>query len=322
MFAHLLGDDVTNIVLFVGIIITFIASFLALGISRNYLPHDAGRAYAHNGGHSKGKARGAGLVIMVCFFISTLLFVQISGEMVIYLILMTAEMVAGYMDDSSKTSWGELKKALLDLIIAVIFVITFLINNPSSFQLTFISTTVYINPVLYGILLVILVFVSINVTNCTDGVDGLVSTILMVSFGTIAILFYKYDIHPEFRNMIALLLIILCAYLWFNTKPSSILMGDAGSRALGFLLAVVLAKLQHPLLFLLVALVIIIDGGLGLLKLVLVRAFKRPMLTQITTPVHDHFRKNYNWPDNKVVIRFGIIQAVINACVVFASTSL
>ena len=63
------------------------------------------------------------------------------------------------------------------------------------------------------------------------------------------------------------MLMVLAAYLWFNCSPSKILMGDAGSRSIGVFLAVISLKSADPLLFILFASVIIVDGGLGLLKL-------------------------------------------------------
>lgn len=76
--------------------------------------------------------------------------------------------------------------------------------------------------------------------------------------------------------MIAALLFAatLLAYLCFNSKPSTMLMGDAGSRALGFFIAVLAMKSGHPLIYILLALVLIIDGGLGLVKIFLLRFLK------------------------------------------------
>lgn len=51
-------------------------------------------------------------------------------------------------------------------------------------------------------------------------------------------------------------------------------MGDAGSRALGFFIAVLAMKSGHPLIYILLALVLIIDGGLGLVKIFLLRFLK------------------------------------------------
>ena len=89
------------------------------------------------------------------------------------------------------------------------------------------------------------------------------------------------------------------------------LMGDAGSRALGFYIAVIAIKSHHPVIYLLLAGVLIIDGGLGLVKLFLKRFLKISILKNTRTPIHDHVRKKCGWSDTQVVVRFLIIQVIL-----------
>jgi phospho-N-acetylmuramoyl-pentapeptide-transferase len=104
---------------------------------------------------------------------------------------------------------------------------------------------------------------------------------------------------------------VLLSYLYFNSKPSSMLMGDAGSRALGFYLAVVAMKSGHPFAYILLALVIIVDGGIGLVKIFLKRFLKISILKNTLTPLHDHVRKNKGWSDTQVGYRFCIYQIIL-----------
>ena len=105
----------------------------------------------------------------------------------------------------------------------------------------------------------------------------------------------------------------LLAYLWMNAKPSTLLMGDAGSRAMGFFLAVLALKSSHPFSFLLAALVFIVDGSLGILKISLKRFLHISILKNTRTPLHDHVRKNKGWSDEQVVARWLILQCVASA---------
>ncbi|HAJ97954.1 MAG TPA: phospho-N-acetylmuramoyl-pentapeptide-transferase, partial [Ruminococcus sp.] len=110
-------------------------------------------------------------------------------------------------------------------------------------------------------------------------------------------------------------LFVLIGYLWFNCSPSSMLMGDAGSRALGLLIALAFMISGMPFLFIPCALMIIIDGGLGLLKLTVLRVTKsKTFMKNIRTPIHDHARKNKGWSDTQVVTRFTLLQILL--CVV------
>ena len=103
-----------------------------------------------------------------------------------------------------------------------------------------------------------------------------------------------------------------------NASPSRLLMGDAGSRAIGFFLALAVLKTGSPLLYIPAALVLIVDGGLGLFKVFLLRFFKIKILKNTRTPIHDHMRKNKGWSDTQVVFRFAIVQIVISLALLFA----
>ena len=94
-------------------------------------------------------------------------------------------------------------------------------------------------------------------------------------------------------------------------------MGDAGSRAIGLVIAVVALKTGSPLLFIPCAIVLIIDGGLGLIKVALLRFLKIRILKNTRTPIHDHVRKNKGWSDTQTVFRFIIIQIVVSFILIF-----
>ena len=90
-------------------------------------------------------------------------------------------------------------------------------------------------------------------------------------------------------------------------------MADAGSRALGFYIAGIALKSTHPFIYILLAAVMIVDGGIGLVKIALKRFLKISILKKTRTPLHDHVRKNLGWSDTQVVVRFLILQTVLAA---------
>ena len=94
-------------------------------------------------------------------------------------------------------------------------------------------------------------------------------------------------------------------------------MGDAGSRALGLFIAICALKSGDPFIFIPLALVFILDGGLGLLKVFLLRFLKIHILKNVRTPLHDQVRKVWGWSNTQCVYRFCIIQLVICAVVFF-----
>ena len=230
-----------------GIVVTFLLTFLALKHPFSFLPSDHGREFAVNGGLSRGKLRGVGLVIVICFLIGSVLFLPLGAEYVIYAILLVCIMLSGYLDDASETPWSDYKKGAIDLVISIVTVITFV--NYNSTTICFGSMSLTIPKVVYIILGIILIWISINVTNCSDGVDGLCASLSCVVI--------------------------------------------------------------HPFLYLLMAGVMIVDGGIGLVKVFLLRFLKIAILKNTRTPLHDHVRLKYKWSDSQVVIRFVILQILL-----------
>ncbi len=318
MIYYLVGSLYLKELTFISVLFAFALTILAIHFGEKTLPRDAGRAFAINGTKSVGKPRGAGIIFILTFILSSVLFIPVNAETIIYLILVLVAMLSGYFDDSAKTPWGELKKGLIDLAIAITSAITFLHYNPNTIELSFFRMTVTIHPILYGILIVILIWASINVTNCSDGVDGLCGTLSAITLSTCYILYKIYDVEPYFRHIVLIMIVSILGYLWFNASPSKLLMGDAGSRAIGLFIAFAFLKLYHPLLYVPIALMLIIDGGLGLFKVSCMRFLHIKPLKNIRTPIHDHMRKNKGWSDPQVVFRFAIIQIVIGLGIIYA----
>ncbi len=292
----------------IGMIVAFIFTFITLNMRFSFLPQDQGRAFAVNGALSKGKLRGVGLIFVIDFILMAVLFLPLSVEFLIYLGLIFLIMLSGYMDDASDKPWNEYKKGLIDFAISVGTMVTFLSQNSTT--VTVFSFEFTIPYPVYFILGVILIWIAINVTNCSDGVDGLCGSLVIVTVMSFVIMFS--ETLGSIGTAGQILCAVLLAYLYFNCSPSSMLMGDAGSRALGFFIALLAMKSGHPFAYIMLSLVLIIDGGLGLLKISLIRFLKLHVMTNLRTPIHDHMRKNLEWSDTQVVIRFVIIQVVIS----------
>ena len=318
-----LGDKIDiRLAAFIGIVFAFAATCFLLQKFSGLLPTDQGREYAHDGKLSAGKPRGAGFLFILVFLVSALLFIGIQREMVIYLILVAAAMMTGFLDDCSKAPWGEYKKGLLDLVSAVMVAVTFLNFNDNTVELMLFQNSLTIPPVVFGILIVILVWVSVNVTNCSDGVDGLSGTLTIVTLLSIYVLDRMKGMDENYNYLILLFVICLLGYLWFNATPSKLMMGDAGSRAMGLFISIAVLKLGSPFLYVLLALVLILDGGLGLIKVSLLRFLKIKILKNVRTPLHDHVRKVWGWSNTQTVYRFAIIQIMIAVGVVYMASLL
>lgn len=317
MLSFLLPDAPESAMAFFGILFSFAATVIATAILAPYLPKDGGREYAHDGKLSQGKPRGAGIIFVLAFVAATLLFVPLQAEIIIYLILIVICMMTGYLDDAAKSPWGEYKKGFLDLCVAIMVAVTYLKYNGADVDLALFGVTLTLPAWLFALLTVVLVWTSVNVTNCADGVDGLSGTLVIIT--TLSI--YGIDLLREREESFALLNLLfgvaILGYLWFNATPSKLMMGDAGSRAMGLFISIAILKTGAPVLYVPVALVLILDGGLGLIKVSLIRFLKIHVMKNIRTPLHDHVRKNWGWSNTQTVYRFAIIQIMICLAVLY-----
>ena len=317
MLHNLLSDNYASLLAFAGILFAFVATVAATAKLQGFLPKDAGREYAHDGKLSAGKPRGAGIIFVLAFVAAALLFSPMKAEILIYLILIVICMMTGFLDDASKIPWGEYKKGFLDLCVAALVSMTFLRYNSNVIRLALFDMELTIPPVLFAILAVILVWGSVNVTNCADGVDGLSGTLTIISIMTIYIVDRLLGVGDDVTYLILLFAVCILGYLWYNATPSRLMMGDAGSRSMGLFISIAILKTGSPLLYIPIALVLILDGGLGLLKVFLLRFLKIRILKNTRTPLHDHVRKVWNWSNTQTVFRFAIIQIILAVAVVY-----
>lgn len=317
MINHIMGEDGARTVAFLGILLAFAATCAVMHLGADLLPKDHGREYAVDGKKSAGKPRGAGFLFVLVFIAAALLFGRMDRELLIYLILTGTAMLTGFLDDCARTPWGEYKKGLLDLFIAVMVAVTFLNFNGSGVIFLLADRTVTLPPVLFGLFTVILVWVSINVTNCSDGVDGLSGTLTIITLMTIYLVDLMQNRGTGFSYLILLFCVCILGYLWYNATPSRLMMGDAGSRAMGLFISIAILKTGSPFLYIPAALVLILDGGLGLIKVFLLRFLKIRILTKVRTPLHDQARKVWEWSNTQTVFRFAIIQIMLCAVVIY-----
>ncbi len=316
MIYNLMNSEGGSLLALIGVLFAFGGTWLATAKLSPYLPKDGGRDFAHDGKLSAGKPRGAGIIFVLVFVASVLLFIPIKPELVIYMILITICMMTGFLDDAAKTPWGEYKKGFLDLCVAAMVAMTFLKYNSAVVELAFFDVKFVLHPVVFALLTIVLVWASVNVTNCADGVDGLSGTLTIVTLGTIYVINQLKD-KPDFSYAILLFIVCLLGYLWFNATPSKLMMGDAGSRAMGLVISIAILKTGCPVLYIPVAIVLILDGGLGLVKVALIRFLKIHILKNTRTPLHDHVRKVWDWSNTQTVYRFAIIQVIVSAATIY-----
>lgn len=303
------------------------------------LGHDRGRKYAQGSEVNIGKPTGVGFYFILVFLLVSSIFCFLispitsdkgffeSGNVVtglgFGLLAVLAEMVTGWLDDRSKNAWNEYIKGALDFVVSLIagFIVVHFFGTRVYLAIT--GTYFDIHPVLFYCLAVLLFVVSINATNATDGIDGLSGSLSVIAVITTFIMGF---LAKSLFDDNALLLVVffvpaLIAYLIFNFNPSKMLMGDAGSRSLGFFIAFFLIYCRIPLLYFIVGLPFLCDGGISIVKITVGRLTKKKIILfkNITTPLHDELRKNRKFSVKKVWFTLVIAATVINLLYIIAA---
>ncbi len=289
------------------------------------LPTDKGREYAIDAEKSIGKPMSAGIVFIPIFMIVSILVVPFDWKFVGILACVAFAMVIGYLDDKSDTGWNEYRLGAIDLVIAIVASVIICELQPFVVWLPILKDSLVVSPLVFISVSTILIWTSINATNCSDGVDG-----LSASLSSMAILFLggilygivghadisRYLLVPHYGQgadwgiMSFVLVGCLTGYLWHNSYPSAVMMGDSGSRPIGLMLGVLVMACGNPFLIIVVAFMVLVNGATGMIKVALLRFFKIGIFRQIRYPLHDHVRHNMGWSNTQVLVRFMLLQAV------------
>lgn len=283
-----------------GLPFAFIATLLLLifkPFSNKLLGRDRGKVFVEGSEVNKGKFTGVGIYFITVYAVAVVCFCYSSFSLFFMMLLMMASSIFGFMDDRSINPWGEYLKGALDfgvsIIAAILYVVIFGNKLVSPFGNEF-----YIPSIIYVVLAIVLFIVTINATNATDGVDGLCGTLSILTV-------ISLEIAAAIRGTLgfngflvgALFIAILIPYLFFNFYPSKMLMGDAGSRGIGFFIAFYAMYLKIPFAYLIVGLPFLLDGGLSILKITIGRISDKVfhkkiiILKNLRTPIHDHLKK-------------------------------
>ncbi|WCG33760.1 phospho-N-acetylmuramoyl-pentapeptide-transferase [Enterococcus dispar] len=210
----------------------------------------------------------------------------------------------GFLDDFIKIfkkrnmGLNSLQKLIGQILGAVIFYFVFLKDGNSN-SLNVFGFELNLG-ILYGLFVIFWLVGFSNAVNLTDGIDGLVSGLGVISFATYGMIAWKQN---QFDVLIICLSVIggLLGFFTYNRKPAKIFMGDVGSLALGGLLAAISILLHQEWTLLLVGLIYVIETASVMLqvssfKLTGKRLFKM-------SPIHHHFEMS-GWTEWKIDLVF------------------
>ena len=274
-----------------------------------------------------------GLMILAAITFSSLLWARLDNHYVwIVLITTLAFGLIGFMDDYLKVvrknpdgliaRWKYFWQSTAALILALVLFFT----ATSTAELTFVMPFFKSYMPFLGLAFIPLVYFTVvgssNAVNLTDGLDGLAIMPTVMVAAAFALIAYLTS-HVNYAHYLyipyipkASELVIVCGtvvgaglgFLWFNTYPAQVFMGDVGSLALGALLGVIAVLVRQEIL-------LVIMGGIFVLETVSVilqvGSYKlRKQRIFRMAPIHHHYEKK-GWPEPRVIVRFWIITIML-----------
>ncbi|MDP8298997.1 MAG: phospho-N-acetylmuramoyl-pentapeptide-transferase [Candidatus Tantalella remota] len=281
--------------------------------------------------HKEGTPTMGGILILIAVLVSALLWCRIDND---YVIMVMAGMVwlgvIGFIDDYIKLKNKSAKgiagvtKLAGQVVLALIIGIFVIKNNAigSGLYVPFMKNAV-VNLGMFYILFVLVVIVGAsNAVNLTDGLDGLaVGCVVFISL-TYAVVSYvtgnatlaKYL--QVFYLPGAGELTVFCAalagaglgFLWFNSHPASVFMGDTGSLALGGTIAIISVLIKKEVLLVITGGVLVVESLSVILQVLSFKMRKKRLF--LMSPIHHHFQVK-GWHESKITIRFWIIAAIL-----------
>ncbi len=284
--------------------------------------------------HKKsGTPTMGGLLILISVSVSTLLWADLTNKFVWLVLLATMGFgLIGFFDDFVKlarpNSEGLRPRSKFGLQLLLGFVIGLtLILNPSDSITTLLPLPFFKRALpdlgwFYLPLVMLVVVGTSNAVNLTDGLDGLAIGPVMIASLVYAVIVYATG-NVKFANYLQILyvkgageLTLFCfamvgaslGFLWFNTYPATVFMGDIGSLALGGALGTVAVISKHELLLILVGGIFVIEALSVILQVASFKLFGKRVFRM--APIHHHYELK-GWAEPKIIVRFWIVSIIL-----------
>ena len=270
--------------------------------------------------HKKGTPTMGGISFIISIIISLVIAMFLDSENMKYYFLFVYTTISfsiiGYIDDmlivvkKKNDGLAPRKKLMLQILFSVILyiLVTFIYKDINYIHIPVLDYKLNIS-YLYLIFIVFWQTGFSNAVNLTDGLDGLATSVTIITTTTFALLAYKEN---NFPVLVFCLTIVgaLLGFLLFNRNPAKIFMGDTGSLALGGILAAISVILHKEIAFLFIGLVYILET----LSVIIQVAYFKKTGKRIfkMSPLHHHFELS-GYGEVKTVYIFVAIAVISSA---------
>lgn len=275
-----------------------------------------------------------GILMLLAVLTSILLWGNFSNRYTVLItIASSAFCLIGFLDDylkfvkkSSKGLHARIKLSTQLLISAA--VVLYIYFGPERSEQTTLLYVPFINypvvdlSVFYIPFAILLLVGTSNSVNLTDGLDGLATGLIIFVISAYAGISYLTG-HIEIANYLRIPYIpgsaeltVFCmsvlganiGFLWFNSHPAEIFMGDTGSLSLGGSIGLISLLIKKEILLLIVGGVFAAETLSVIVQVISYKLFKKRVF--LMTPLHHHFELK-GWSESKIIVRFWIVGAML-----------
>ena len=261
-----------------------------------------------------------GIIFLLAAMAAALFFVKDYPKIIPVMFTTLGFGIIGFLDDYIKVvkkrnlGLTEIQKLVLQFIVTAVFAF-YLVKYSGVGTKMLIPFTggfdegIYLNlPIwLFIPALFVIMLGTVNGTNLTDGLDGLLSnvTVLVAAFFMVVAVATKSGLHPVAGAVMGALL----GFLLFNAHPAKVFMGDTGSLALGGFVASMAFMMNMPIFIAIVGLIYLVEILSDILQVTYFKATHGKRIFKMA-PIHHHFEL-CGWAETKVVAVFAIVTAVL-----------
>jgi phospho-N-acetylmuramoyl-pentapeptide-transferase len=270
------------------------------------------------GHHGKaGTPTMGGLAVLLAVLIPFLILSDYRAQSVAVLGTTLAMAALGFADDWTKLrkrrSLGVSGRAKL-LIQALTAIALWLaasefVGLQDTLRLRFVDASIDLG-VAYPVLIFLVLAGATNGVNLTDGLDGLAAGCAAIVFLTFTAMTFITTGQQDLALLSACLVGACVGFLWFNSFPASVFMGDTGSLGLGGAIAALAVLTKSEVLLILIGGIFVIEALSVAVQVFAFQRFRKRVF--LMTPIHHHFEL-LGWSETKIILRFWIVAAICAA---------
>ena len=263
-----------------------------------------------------------GLIFIVPTIISAIILLLMGkmnfGENIfIVLFVFISHAILGFMDDylsikrRNNEGLTEFQKLAGQLVISLVFFYIFMkTGNEPTINIHTLGINIDLGW-LYGIFLLFILVASSNAVNLTDGLDGLAGGLSAIAFFALGIISWGAAYVSGSQDIAIFCFILigsLIGFLFFNTYPAKVFMGDTGSLCLGATMASIALITNHEITLIVIAGVFVIETLTAIIQMVGIMCFRKKIF--LMAPLHHHFEKK-GYDERDIVKAFWVVGFIL-----------